>query len=471
MRYKFVQEHKGQNITASCHAVGLLATHQCEPGSIPGQFTPDFRKWESCRTMPLVCGFSRGAPVSPAPSFWRCSILISITITLIDSQDLAVMSHPNLFTYSRIVLRVLASSENLQLSVPCCTLSYIYSYISYLHKCSFSTTHSTYNLLFHDTYIAAFLGLDKHGRNCGHCFFRAYWRNSAIPTAFYLSFASPSSHERVAATRARVDTTRLQKSLFVRLCSQTITPGDLRSVRITNALFSQGMMGGVVARALASQQMFDFRRCSIPRFTLIGSQDLDYTSRHMSLAQWLLCPRSSRAEWPTCSRRVGRSHHGSCAADFQFPCRAHVYCEYVIKSVYYLSSSHRKHARMGNVAGVALGSMFSPGAPTLAFNHCSLRPARFTPLQNSLRNFTASPINFLLPVWVPSGGGNRFLRRRGAHTTRGLEASDRLCPPLLHNLVVEHQALPDVGLTEQRPRTCRRTEDGVYNAAGDSSAA
>ncbi|KAJ8883609.1 hypothetical protein PR048_015453 [Dryococelus australis] len=27
--------------------------------------SPDFRKWESCRTMPLVGGFSRGSPVSP----------------------------------------------------------------------------------------------------------------------------------------------------------------------------------------------------------------------------------------------------------------------------------------------------------------------------------------------------------------------------------------------------------------------
>ncbi|KAJ8891825.1 hypothetical protein PR048_004379, partial [Dryococelus australis] len=49
--------------------------------------SPDFRKWESCRTMPLVGGFSRGYPVSPAPSFQRRSIFTSIT--LIGSQDLA----------------------------------------------------------------------------------------------------------------------------------------------------------------------------------------------------------------------------------------------------------------------------------------------------------------------------------------------------------------------------------------------
>ncbi|KAJ8881856.1 hypothetical protein PR048_018342 [Dryococelus australis] len=36
--------------------------------------SPEFRKWGSFWTMPLVSGFSRGSPVSPAPSFRRCSI-------------------------------------------------------------------------------------------------------------------------------------------------------------------------------------------------------------------------------------------------------------------------------------------------------------------------------------------------------------------------------------------------------------
>ncbi|KAJ8893621.1 hypothetical protein PR048_006221 [Dryococelus australis] len=35
--------------------------------------SPDFHKWESCRTMPLVSGSSRGSPVSHAPSFQRHS--------------------------------------------------------------------------------------------------------------------------------------------------------------------------------------------------------------------------------------------------------------------------------------------------------------------------------------------------------------------------------------------------------------
>ncbi|KAJ8866778.1 hypothetical protein PR048_032639 [Dryococelus australis] len=60
----------------------------------------DFHKWESCRTMSLVGGFSRASPVSAAPSFRHRSILTSIS--LIGSQDLTVKSHPNLFTHSKI---------------------------------------------------------------------------------------------------------------------------------------------------------------------------------------------------------------------------------------------------------------------------------------------------------------------------------------------------------------------------------
>ncbi|KAJ8869298.1 hypothetical protein PR048_030872 [Dryococelus australis] len=49
------------------------------------------------RTMPLVSGFSRGSPVSPALSFRRC--FIPASITLVGSQDLDVKSRPNLFTH------------------------------------------------------------------------------------------------------------------------------------------------------------------------------------------------------------------------------------------------------------------------------------------------------------------------------------------------------------------------------------
>ncbi|KAJ8875881.1 hypothetical protein PR048_023788 [Dryococelus australis] len=76
--------------TAVCAEIWmiLLASHQGNPGSIPGRVTPDFCMWESCRTMPLV----GGSPVSPALSFGRCSIL-TLT-TSFGSQDLAVKEPP-----------------------------------------------------------------------------------------------------------------------------------------------------------------------------------------------------------------------------------------------------------------------------------------------------------------------------------------------------------------------------------------
>ncbi|KAJ8870978.1 hypothetical protein PR048_027280 [Dryococelus australis] len=39
---------------------------------------PDIRMWESCLTMPLVSGFSRGSPVFPTLEFRRCFILTSL---------------------------------------------------------------------------------------------------------------------------------------------------------------------------------------------------------------------------------------------------------------------------------------------------------------------------------------------------------------------------------------------------------
>ncbi|KAJ8868656.1 hypothetical protein PR048_030195 [Dryococelus australis] len=78
--------------------VSLLASHQGDPGSIPGGITSNFRMWGSCRTTPLVGGFTRGSPVSPALSFRPCSVLI--LITPIGSQDLDVKSRPTPFSHS-----------------------------------------------------------------------------------------------------------------------------------------------------------------------------------------------------------------------------------------------------------------------------------------------------------------------------------------------------------------------------------
>ncbi|KAJ8879378.1 hypothetical protein PR048_019986 [Dryococelus australis] len=56
---------------------------------------PDFCKWESCRMIPLVGGFTRSSPVSPILHSGASSL--STHFTLIASHDL-VVSHPNLST-------------------------------------------------------------------------------------------------------------------------------------------------------------------------------------------------------------------------------------------------------------------------------------------------------------------------------------------------------------------------------------
>ncbi|KAJ8894984.1 hypothetical protein PR048_000292 [Dryococelus australis] len=54
----------------------------------PAETVADFRKLESCRTMPLVGGFSRGFPVSTGPPFRPCSILTLLRYALTGYQDL-----------------------------------------------------------------------------------------------------------------------------------------------------------------------------------------------------------------------------------------------------------------------------------------------------------------------------------------------------------------------------------------------
>ncbi|KAJ8871509.1 hypothetical protein PR048_027831 [Dryococelus australis] len=65
--------------------VSPLVSHQGEPGSI----LPDFRKWESCHTMPLVGGFSLRPPVSLDPCIPALlhSHLISLSSALKTSRE------------------------------------------------------------------------------------------------------------------------------------------------------------------------------------------------------------------------------------------------------------------------------------------------------------------------------------------------------------------------------------------------
>ncbi|KAJ8881106.1 hypothetical protein PR048_017579 [Dryococelus australis] len=87
-------------------AVYLIFCLQLPGADWPADYSPPTKKnrirfptQESCRTMPLVGGHSRGTPVSPALAFCRCSIRTSF-FALIGSQDLDFKSRPNISTHS-----------------------------------------------------------------------------------------------------------------------------------------------------------------------------------------------------------------------------------------------------------------------------------------------------------------------------------------------------------------------------------
>ncbi|KAJ8898397.1 hypothetical protein PR048_003757 [Dryococelus australis] len=74
---------------------------------------PNFRMWKLCVFIPLVGGFSRGYPVSPAFTFRRCSIFTSHRPHGL-YKHLNVKSRPNLFThalYTRLLRLVLVTER------------------------------------------------------------------------------------------------------------------------------------------------------------------------------------------------------------------------------------------------------------------------------------------------------------------------------------------------------------------------
>ncbi|KAJ8866521.1 hypothetical protein PR048_032364 [Dryococelus australis] len=72
--------------------VRLLASHPCEPGSIPGGVAPlGFLMRESCRTMSLVAGFSRGSSIStPPPPLHSDAVPCSPRFTFAGSRNLDI---------------------------------------------------------------------------------------------------------------------------------------------------------------------------------------------------------------------------------------------------------------------------------------------------------------------------------------------------------------------------------------------
>ncbi|KAJ8875884.1 hypothetical protein PR048_023791 [Dryococelus australis] len=94
-----IRKHKGTGAPVT-ERLACSPSTKANRVQSPAGSLPHFHKWESCRTMPLVGGFSRGPPVSPAPSFRHCSI------TNIASPSLALKisilkAPPNLLTHVR----------------------------------------------------------------------------------------------------------------------------------------------------------------------------------------------------------------------------------------------------------------------------------------------------------------------------------------------------------------------------------
>ncbi|KAJ8881228.1 hypothetical protein PR048_017702 [Dryococelus australis] len=85
--------------------VRLLASRQGEQCLDSRRGRPRIRMWELCRTMPLVGGFSRRSPISPALAFQRCSILTSLhPFTLLSSRSIRDTSN-------EIQLKLLPATE------------------------------------------------------------------------------------------------------------------------------------------------------------------------------------------------------------------------------------------------------------------------------------------------------------------------------------------------------------------------
>ncbi|KAJ8874998.1 hypothetical protein PR048_022888 [Dryococelus australis] len=80
--------------TTVAERLGCSPSIRANRGQCPVGPLPDFRKWEPCRTMPLLGGFSRGSPVSLALAFRRRSILAS-SVAIVKPLSAAVATRLN----------------------------------------------------------------------------------------------------------------------------------------------------------------------------------------------------------------------------------------------------------------------------------------------------------------------------------------------------------------------------------------
>ncbi|KAJ8875359.1 hypothetical protein PR048_023254 [Dryococelus australis] len=237
----------------------------------------DVGKWESCRTMPLVGGFSRASPVSHTPSFRSCSKFASITF--LGSQDLAVKSRPNLFTHSlftqtrpkEIVLSIRVGIPHVGIVPDDADGRRVFSSSRFPCPCIPALLHTPYSPRFtligsHDLdfnnfphlftiYLHKFENTISHGSKIVHVFFLKKKKTNGAAVVKWLARSPPAT----ASSPAGFPDFRMWESYQAM------------------PLISGFYRGSPVSPALS------FRQCSILAFiTLIGSQDLAVKAAQIS---------------------------------------------------------------------------------------------------------------------------------------------------------------------------------------------
>ncbi|KAJ8894622.1 hypothetical protein PR048_007286 [Dryococelus australis] len=297
----------------------------------------DFRMWESFRTMPLVGRFSRGSPVSPAISFPRCSILNSITLS--SSQYCDSERHTNLytqFTHSRksgVLQRAehkflgtagaeqpfnfRASESSLRENIFAKKqVALLISPIQALLELLLSLT-GIFSPELLEEYLRNVFAEEGLGEGIGHgCYLQSIpaftWRDFGKPRKTEISMAGPeiepgSSRMRVHRSekqeRGRTRPNLQQGDIFSGFVSSEISEnqGKPKSEcldRQLNPVAPDGEPGSIPGGVAPefSQPLHSGAAPYSPRFTFIGSQDLDFKSRCNLSAHPSLTLNSSRRE-------------------------------------------------------------------------------------------------------------------------------------------------------------------------------
>ncbi|KAJ8889753.1 hypothetical protein PR048_009255 [Dryococelus australis] len=264
--------------------------------------------------MPLGGGFSRGSPISPTPSFRRRSIFTSIT--LIGSQDLAVKSHPNLFTsFDRQY-----SSEHITLASNVSSWAILGSRGAAGACPGWRTVCNTYSASYK---ICAFCcDFDCRQRRTTLC----GWSSTGMKERGKREI--PEKTNRPATSSGTIPT--CENPGVARPGIEPGLPGweasrlTARPPRTQSAHPYSDWLREVLGTSLVSHWLLQIAKGSLlaglpPGECVIA--DADWRKSSLHLAQWGPAPTAQGVGWPTCSRGAADPRPGPSAADSQIACR------------------------------------------------------------------------------------------------------------------------------------------------------